>query len=195
MRKENKSLDEIAESLQLSKSTVYYWIKDIEASIVRRPCSMASSIKTRATCAAKRQQFYDIGKAEYSSLSKNKLFRDFIILYICEGYKRNRNSVSVTNSDPILIKVAYDVMRPLTTKHPFFEVQVHLDNNVDDVKKFWGNLLGIDPEIIKVYTRKINMTNRNGRLPNGIFSVKYNDTEFRSKIQSWIDCLKKEWSA
>jgi hypothetical protein len=194
MRQANKSLDEIAESLNLNKSTVYYWIKDIEASITRRPCSKAASIKNRNTWAARRQNFYDDGLREYPILSTNKLFRDFIILYICEGYKRNRNSVGITNSDPIVIKLAYDVMLPLTPKTPFFEVQVHLDNNVEDVKKFWGNLLGINSEIIKVYTRKINMTNRNGRLPHGIFSVKYNNTEFRSKIQSWIDCLKKEWS-
>ena len=194
MRKANKSLDEIAESLQLNKSTVYYWIKDIEAHITRRACTKASSEKTRETWAKKRQQSYDEGKMEYPTLSKYKLFRDFVILYICEGYKRNRNSVSITNSDPLIIKTAYDVMVTLTKKSPFFEVQIHLDNDVENVKNFWGRLLGIDPSIIKVYTRKSNMTNRNGRLPYGIFSVKYSNTEFRSKIQSWIDCVKKEWS-
>ena len=47
-------------------------------------------------------------------------FRDFVVLYIAEGYKRCRNTVSVGNSDPAVIRQLRQWMRrfgrnPVTT--------------------------------------------------------------------------------
>jgi hypothetical protein len=194
MRKANKSLDEIALSLNLGKTTVYYWIKDIDAHILRRPCSKASADKNRATWAKRRQDAYDQGLREYLTLSKIPFFRDFIILYICEGYKRTRHSVSIINTDPEIMRISFNIMKTLTTRTPDFQVQLHLDNDPETATKYWGNLLNIDPKYIKISFRKTSMTNRNGRLPNGILTVRYSDTYFRSRLQAWIDCVKKEWS-
>lgn len=197
LRNNHKSLNEICETLKLNKSTVFGWIKDIEVEIEKKslPGPTAAGIKTRNMWAERRQQYYNQGLEEYKYLVKNKKFRDFIILYICEGYKRCRNAVNITNSDPIIIKVAYDIMKTLTNKKARFGVQVHLDNDFHEVKIFWSKLLDINKDEIKVYPRKISMTSRNGRLQYGIFQVLYNDTQFRSRIQAWIDCVKKEWSA
>lgn len=194
LRKSNMSLDEISTSLNINKTTVYYWIKDIEAHILRRPCTRAASIRTRNIWAERRQAAYDQGLKEYPELLKMPFFRDFILLYICEGYKRNRNSVSMVNTDPQIIRRSFNTMKLLTDKKPGFLLQLHLDNDQKESTTFWGNLLNIDPSEIKVFVRKTNMTNRTGRLPNGIFCFRYNDTFFRSRIQAWIDCIKKEWS-
>ena len=194
MRKANKSLNEISESLNIKKTTVYYWIKDIEAHILRRPCTKASAKRTRDIWAERRQNAYNQGLEEYPALSKTPFFRDFVLIYICEGYKRNRNSVSVINTDPQLIKMTFNIMKSLTTKRPGFQLQLHLDNDPEEAIAFWGTLLDINPLEIKIYTRKTNMTNRVGRLSHGIFCFRYNDTFFRIRIQAWIDCIKKEWS-
>lgn len=193
LRKENKSLDEIVDLLKLNKSTIYYWIKDIEAVIKRKP-SFGTGEKTRVAASKKRQEAYDLGIKQYKELSKNNLFKTFLVLYLCEGYKKDRNSVGITNSDPDIIKLSYDVMKPLTEKTPRFGVQIHLDNDIELVKAYWANLLSINKESINVYVRKVAMTNRNGRLPNGIFQISYGDTYLRSRLQSWMDLMKKEWS-
>jgi hypothetical protein len=194
MRKNHMSLPEICKSLNLGKTTVYYWIKDVEAVITRRPGPAVSGAKTRKKAAERRQRAYDEGVEEYPALSKNPLFRDFLILYLCEGYKKNRNVVALTNSDVDIIKLGWAVLKKITSKSPSCMVQIHLDNSPDDVTKYWAEQLGIDPCSIKVYTRKVSMTNRNGRLPNGIFMFRFSDTYLRSRMQAWLDILKKEWS-
>lgn len=193
LRKEHKSLDEITTLLQLPRTTIYYWIKDIESVIKRKP-SFGTGEKTRVAAAKKRQEAYDFGVKQYDELSKDNKFKTFLVLYLCEGYKKDRNSIGITNSDPDIIKLFYDVVKPLTHKTPRFGVQIHLDNDIESVKTYWANLLSIDKKSINVYVRKISMTNRNGRLPNGIFQITYGDTYLRSRLQSWMDIMKKEWS-
>lgn len=194
MRYNHVSLDDIAQSLNLPKTTIYYWIKDIEVSIKRKPASAASGEKTRERAAEKRQKAYEQGMQEYENLSKNPLFRDFIIIYICEGYKRNRNSVSVINTDPLLLKMSFDIMKVLTSKTPNFHLQLHMDNDADESVKFWEKTLNVKMTKIRITRRKTSLTNRKGRLSHGILAIRYNDTYFRSRIQSWIDCLKQEWN-
>jgi hypothetical protein len=50
-----------------------------------------------------REAAYEQGEAEFELLASDPSFRDFVCLYIAEGYKRNRNRVSVANSDPSVI--------------------------------------------------------------------------------------------
>jgi hypothetical protein len=195
LRKDGKSLTEICQLLQLNKSTVYGWIEDIEIHIQRQiPKSFHNGNKIREIFKAKRDSYYQEGVVEYEKLSVNPKFRDSIILYICEGHKKNRNSVGFTNSDPLLIKIVFDTLCPLTSKKSNLSAQVHLDNNFDEVKLFWSNYLHVNASDIKIYPRKISMTNRNTRLPNGIFQFSFNDTRLRSRLQAWIDIVKKEWS-
>ena len=56
--------------------------------------------------AERRRQAYDRGWNEYPDLICKPTFIDFICIYIGEGYKRNRNTISVANSDPRVIRLA-----------------------------------------------------------------------------------------
>ena len=53
-----------------------------------------------------RRSAYEAGLEEYEALSEESLFRDFICMYIGEGYKRSRNTVSIANSDATVIRLA-----------------------------------------------------------------------------------------
>src|SRR5947209_3855259 len=91
------TLDEIAERLALPKTTVWYWIKDLPLGRPRRPsagqrngnASMQSKYKKL------RDDAYEAGRLEYDELVQQRTFRDFVVLYIAEGYKRNRNTVAI----------------------------------------------------------------------------------------------------
>ncbi|MGZ4234038.1 MAG: hypothetical protein ACXVVQ_21780 [Solirubrobacteraceae bacterium] len=53
-----------------------------------------------------REAAYEQGRAEYDELMRAPTFRDFVVLYIAEGYKRSRNTASLCNSDPAIVALA-----------------------------------------------------------------------------------------
>jgi hypothetical protein len=57
---------------------------------------------------------YEEGRQIFAELALDPTFRDFVILYLTEGYKRNRNNVGVANSDPALIRLAARWINHLT---------------------------------------------------------------------------------
>jgi excisionase family DNA binding protein len=99
------TIDELAERLALSRSTVYYWVRDLPIpgsgsggvwpEAARRKGNVATQRKYRLL----REAAYEQGMGEYETLAADPTFRDFVCLYIAEGYKRDRNIVSLANSD------------------------------------------------------------------------------------------------
>ncbi len=95
MRVERRmTLDDIAERLALPKTTVWYWICDLpapprRANAGQRLGNEAMQRKYRLL----REEAYARGRAEFVELCAEPTFRDFVCLYIAEGYKRSRTSV------------------------------------------------------------------------------------------------------
>jgi len=104
----NLTLDELVERLGLPRTTIYYWIKDLpiprteQQSAARQRASDANRDRARA----KRDAAYQQGWEEASTLLADPVFRDFVVLYMGEGGKKNRNRVVIVNSDPAIIKLA-----------------------------------------------------------------------------------------
>jgi hypothetical protein len=67
-------------------------------------------------------------------------FRDFVCLYIAEGYKRNRNVVSICNSDPAVVQLATLWMSRLTERKREYSIQYHADQNPDELREFWSGM-------------------------------------------------------
>jgi len=101
------TLDEIVERLLLPRTTIYEWIKDIP---LGKPRSTAGQAKRVAAMQAKyrrlREEAYAQGAAEFETLAADRTFRDFVVLYIAEGSKRNRNRVQICNSDPRVVTLS-----------------------------------------------------------------------------------------
>lgn len=191
------SIDEIAERLALPKTTVYGWVRDLPLGRERR-CSDAQREAHRANSArykALRDAAYEQGAAEWDELVKEPTFRDFVALYIAEGYKRSRNYVSIANSDERVVAMATSWMRRFGKREPTFSIQYHADQDLDELRRFWGELLGIDGATIR-FQRKSNsgkLRHRIWRCANGVISVTLGDTLFRARLQAWIDRLRQEW--
>jgi hypothetical protein len=147
--------------------------------------------------AALREQAYQQGMAEAPELLKNCSFRDFIVLYLAEGSKKNRNQVSIANSDVTVMQLAY-IWLVRYGKDPNkldYYVQMHVDHDEDEIKKYWAHALSIDPAKIKTM-RKSNSGQLKGRKFNsqyGVLSIQLGDTYLRAKLQAWMDYLKKSW--
>ena len=106
------TLDAIVERLRLPRTTVYYWIRDLPIPPGKRrdsaptPGQRKAAAASRARYAAKREAAYRQGWAEAPELLQDPSFRDFVVLYMAEGYRRHRNRVSFVNSDARMVVLA-----------------------------------------------------------------------------------------
>lgn len=202
MRVERKlTIDEIAERLALPRTTIFYWVKDIP--IDRKPNTSWPSTAQKLGNAAMvkkherlRNAAYWQGLAEFFPLREEAGFRDFVVLYIAEGYKRNRNHVSICNSDPAVMQISLHWLRRLTTRNLRFAIQFHADQDLAQLRRFWGNELRIDGNAIK-FQRKSNsgrLSGRTWRSQHGVLKVEAGDTYLRARLQAWMDCVRDEWS-
>jgi transcriptional regulator with XRE-family HTH domain len=189
------SLDEIAARLALPKTTIYYWVKDLPLGRARRENPHRGTRRMQAKFRRLREEAYPQGLAEYDELVQLATFRDFVVLYIAEGYKRNRNRVSIANSDECVVAMAAGWLQSLTRKPLIYSIQYHADQRLDDVCEFWGDLLGIDCSLIRLQ-RKSNSGQLNGRRwrsAHGVLTLTVHDTYLRARLQAWIDRVRQGW--
>lgn len=198
MRVERKlTIDELAERLALPRTTVYYWVKDLPIpptppmKLAQRRAAAATSKKHRLL----REAAYEEGRAQFDSLAREPTFRDFVALYIAEGFKRTRHCVSIANSDPAVLAVSLGWMECFTGATFHYRLQYHADQNLKEICAHWAEQLEIEPEFITLQ-RKSNsnhLTGRTWRSQYGVLAVGVNDTLFRARLQAWMDCLRAAW--
>jgi hypothetical protein len=142
-----------------------------------------------------REEAYEEGVRSFDELAVERTFRDFVCLYIAEGYKRNKNTVSLSNSDPAVMRVATHWVRRLSEKSPIFSLQYHTDQSLEELRSFWGGVVHVEPTAIRAQ-RKSNsnqLTGRVWRSRYGVLSVEVYDTLFRARMEGWMERLRSEW--
>jgi hypothetical protein len=195
--KQQMTLDQIVERLALPKTTVYYWIKDLPIPRTEKQseAQRKKADKVRIKYAILREQAYERGIAEAPELFQHPTFRDFVVLYMAEGYKRDRNVVSFMNSDARMVKLAYQWISKLTSKKITFSLQYHADHDPEELKIYWADLLGVESDGIKTI-RKSNsnqLSGRQFRSVHGLLTIRTSDTYFRSRLEAWMDMVKSQW--
>lgn len=189
------SIEEIAHRLALPKTTIYYWVKDLPLGRPRRTNGGPGSRTNRNSYALKRAAAYLCGRVEFEDLAADPSFRDFVCLYIGEGYKRNRNKVAVANSDPAVIAVCTRWIRRFARNPVTFSIQYHADQDLREITEFWGRQVGVPADRIRLQ-RKSNsgqLAGRTWRSRYGVLTVSVGDTQLRARLQGWIDCLEEQW--
>src|SRR5262249_29481470 len=136
-----------------------------------------------------RDEAYDQGRVEYDELLRVPTFRDFVVLYIAEGYKRSRNSASLCNSDPAIVALAAGWLQRLSGRAPTVSVQHHADQDPKSLGTFWGERLGVDPAGVRLHpkTNSGELRTRTWRCAHGVAAVAVHDTQFRARLQAWMD--------
>jgi AcrR family transcriptional regulator len=193
------TIDEIAARLGVSRTTVYFWVGDMPRPARCRSRNGPGRALGNAAMQAKyrrlREQAYEEGLGSFESLMEEEGFSDFVVLFIAEGYKRNRNVVSLANSDPAVIAIADRWMRRLSRNKLTYWVQYHADQDLPALQAFWAKLLGIKRDEIQLL-RKSNSNQLKGRTwrsEYGVLTVATNDTYFRARLQAWVDLIKRRW--
>jgi hypothetical protein len=191
------SIVEIAERLALPKTTVFYWVRDLPLGRPRRanPGQRRGNRGMRRKYRELREAAYGQGRDEFSALAAIPTFRDFVCLYIAEGYKRQRNNVELCNSDPSVICLAVRWIRCFARNPVRVRVQYHADQDVDELRRFWSGVVGVAPEEVGLQ-RKSNsneLQKRTWRSAHGVLTVRTCDTLLRARLQGWMDCLQETW--
>lgn len=194
-REKHLSIDEIAERLALSRTTVHYWVRGMPLGRRRRDNPHLGARKMLAKHRRAREEAYELGHWEFPRLTPHPTFRDFVTLYVAEGYRRDRNMVSICNSDPAVMQIATLWIRRFSRRPLAFSVQFHADQNLAELTRFWEERLALQPGEIRLQ-RKSNsnqLRHRAWRSRYGVIAVRVGDTLFRARLQGWIDRLQEEW--
>jgi transcriptional regulator with XRE-family HTH domain len=198
LRREKKmTIDELAECLAIPRTTIYYWVRGIP--LGQTPRRTAAQLRAARANKEKHRQLrdaaYDEGLIDYVRLIEEPGFRDFVCMYIGEGFKRSRNNVQIGNSDPAVVKLGNHWIRRLSRRDVTYSVQHHADQDPDELKRFWAAELGTHAELITVQ-RKSNsngLAGRKWRSEHGVLQVRTSDTYLRAELQAWMDCVQDEW--
>ncbi|MGA7397490.1 MAG: hypothetical protein WBW62_08595 [Solirubrobacterales bacterium] len=191
------TIDEIAECLAVSRTTVFYWVGHLEIPETRKQSDVRqrASDANRDRAKLKRDLAYAEGAAEFQTLIRDSTFVPFVCMYIGEGSKRSRNSVSICNSDPAVMRLANRWILRLARNKVNYSIQHHADQSIEDLRVFWSGQLDIERGAIK-FQRKSNsgqLSGRKWRSRYGVIAISAGDTYFRSKLEAWMDLVKAEW--
>jgi hypothetical protein len=190
------SLIEIAERLALPKTTVYYWISDLPLGRPRRDNGHPGNLAMQAKYRLIREAAYREGAEEFVRLAiQTPAFRDFVCLYIGEGYRRNRNRVSIANSDPAIVAFAARWIQHFSDRPLDCSLQFHADQDPRKLAVFWSERLSVDPSRVRLQPKSNSskLATRKWRCQYGVLSVGVNDTALRARLQGWIDSIKEQW--
>jgi hypothetical protein len=201
LRRDKKlTIDELVERLALPRTTIYYWVRDIP--VPRRPnaewpesARLAGSRAMQRKYELLREAAYYEALDEFVFLDAQAGFRDFICMYIGEGYKRSRHTVSLVNSDPAVVQLANKWIRRLTDHVVRYRLTYHADQDPDQLKEFWAAELGIDVGTIGI-NRKSNSGKLAGRVwrsRHGLMTVAAYDTYLRARMNAWMGCVMEDW--
>lgn len=212
MRRNGKSFGEISSKLQISKSTLSFWFKDI---ILNQ--KTIKKIKTRGSIKSTRAllQYAELSrrermnrntsqKKEGASIVENLSSRDRLMigfgLYWGEGYKYENGELGFTNSNPYMIRFyikwlkLWDVKKDMLifklTINEFFKHEEKY------IKNFWINFLRIKKEQFSkttlINTKLKKASKENLKNYKGVFRVKVRrGRDLRNKILGAIEQLQQ----
>ena len=167
LRLAGQTYSSIRTKLNVNKSTLSDWLKNIQLSKKQLEKISSDTIARRVetyinTTRIRRQKisetFYKDQEKKLLPLSK----RDFLIaglfLYLGEGAKSDRSRIQITNSDPAIIKFSiFWISKILGIQKGKLKVQLHLykDMDIENEIKFWLDKTGLKREqVIKPYIKK-----------------------------------------
>jgi excisionase family DNA binding protein len=202
LRRDKKlTVDELAERLALSRTTVYYWVRDLPIpgsgsgggwpESARRKGNRAMQEKYRRL----REAAYEEGLISTCTSLKIQASAISSVSTSPRGTSGTAMRFRLPNSDQAVIHAAVRWMRMLSARRLNYSVQYHADQDLNEIRRFWAGELGVEPEEIRLQ-RKSNssqLASRTWRCKHGVLTVRTSDTYFREELQAWVDCLRDSW--
>lgn len=196
MRKSGKSYGNILKVVNVSKSTLSLWLRDIEVSKKNLDKILKGREKSRYFAALSRKTdrinrtkiIIDKAEIEFKKLINNKLFLSGLLLYWAEGDKKQER-VKFANSDSNMIKLMMKWFREVClVEESKFRIALHIHSlhSSPEVTDYWSKITGVDKrQFHKLYIKKTSLKSRKNILYEGTCSIVINSKELFRKIIGW----------
>lgn len=214
LRTKNRlSYGEIQKRLDVSKSTLSYWLREYplrEEEIIKLRRSNwqkgeASRERFRNAMRRKREQLeqevYRHQIKKLTNIKKESFFIAGLMLYLGEGDKRNRVRVGLANTDPAVVQFFVKWLKDfLRVDKDKIRVELHLYENMDieAEKVFWEKITGLSrKQFYKTQIRKLQKgsftykeSHRHGTC-SIIFTSVEKKREIMMAIKAFLDLYQK----
>jgi len=207
LRKEGMSYSQIKKILKISKSTLSIWLRNYplpEEKIKELQKSEAVIEKIRNTKRRKREErlkeIYKTQKKTILPLNDRELFLAGLFLYWGEGAKRQLTELSISNTDPSIIKFFINwLTKSLRIPKRKLKIQLHLYSDMDIEKEtnFWSKTLNIPfTQFTKTYIKKTSSEriNHKGGFGHGTCRVRVGSREIGEKIHMSIKVIADKYN-
>lgn len=183
LRKKGWSYNDIKNRLNVSKSTLSHWLRDIpynpNETVLKRIAqgtanSNATRYENKAKSIADGRKF---GKDAVAKLTERDLFMLGLGLYIGEGSKLYEN-IEIINANPEVIKLSVKWFTDIFKVPPQnFKLSIHLypDTSQQEALKFWSKVSGIPIKQFgktQVDSRENKSKMKKRKLPHGTANLK-----------------------
>ncbi|MDO8562048.1 MAG: hypothetical protein Q7S05_04485 [bacterium] len=202
LRAEGYSMNEIVRLLNVSKSSVSLWVRDVKLTVRQRKRLSENGhtlevIEKRRTMRlynefTSRQVTFRAATDAISRISDRDLFFLGLALYAGEGAKYSRGNVCFYNSDPRLVQVMVKYFKRVCgVKDKKFKGHVLLHPHLDARKaeQYWSKISGIPLSQFQKTSQQHNKASKGKKdsLPMGTFMIGVYDTVLFLKIMGWMD--------
>jgi len=208
LRREGKSYSQIKKILGTSKSTLSYWLKDYPLSAQRirelRDWNEQRIEKCRETKRKKKEKrlkdIYQEQKRLIFPFRTREFYLAGLFLYWGEGSKSHPNMLSISNTDPSIIKF-FITWLTKSLKVPREKLKVHLhlykDMNIQKEIQFWSkNLKTPQNQFNKPYIKKSSSEtiNHKGAFGHGTCNVGLGDARLSEKVLMAIKAITDKYN-
>ncbi len=205
LRRNGKSMGDIATILGVAKSSVSCWVRDIPLTKTQRKQlnknghSVDAIEKRRiarvANTQLRRKEMMKSAAAEVSTLSQNMLWCVGVALYWGEGGK-TQQTARLSNSDPEVIRTIMRFFREFGgITEEKFRGQVHTfsHQNAQKTEIYWSHVTGVSTDYFyKTYVKKSSASkDKRNTLPNGTFQIYVHDTKSFFRLMGWLEKVKE----
>lgn len=190
---------EIAEKLGVAKSSVSLWVRDIELSEQQKQSLLEKNpaYNRQLEGGKVKKEIYRKERTAYQQegrgLVRERSFQTMLAfcagLYWGEGGK-NRNVLTVTNTDPQLLSIFTSFLKDhfdIQPKQITLSIQLQASNEktIEEVEQYWLNILNLPTSSLRKSIRKASPTRiwkKNSKYPNGICRITVCNTGLVQKI-------------
>jgi len=206
LRQKGESIKDIARKLNVAKSSVSVWVRDIKLNSKQLSKLSSKGVskdiiekrrKTRLTNEQNKRDdvMLEAGK-DIKKISLYELRLIGLCLYWGEGGKTHQGSARISNSDPAVIKTMMRFFREICfVEESKFRGHIHTYShlNAKKAEQYWSKISGIpQKQFYKTYCKpSIASKGKKDSLPYGTFDIYVCNTKLFLQVIGQIEKLKK----
>ncbi|MBU3934574.1 helix-turn-helix domain-containing protein [Patescibacteria group bacterium] len=208
LRKKEMSYSQIKKILKVSKGTLSIWLKDYPLSKQRirelRDCNEQRIERYRETMRRKKEKrldiFYAKQKKNIFPINKRELYIAGLFLYWGEGSKTPLAHLSISNTDPSVIKFFLNwfkrVLKIPKEKLRFY-LQLYSNMNIDKEITFWSKILNVPKnQFSKPYIKNSSSTriNHRGSFGHGTCNITLGSARISEQVSMAIKAISDKFN-